>query len=121
MPGQEPFSGLLWQALEPGICPLPGNLPGPCSSCLLRPHGRLPTVKKGAADLTDHAVTSTCRAMLSAVENDAQMHLVPALLGKELFQRLLSIGHVFPTGQLSALSETVDVGIHRKGGHAKGL
>ena len=49
------------------------------------------------------------------------MQVVPARFGKQAFEVPLGLRYVFARTQAPALREAVDVRIHGKGGHAKGL
>ena len=59
--------------------------------------------------------------MLASIIDDLEMQAVPAFLGEEPLQVSLGRSYVFPTGQTPALSEPVDMRIHRESGQSKGL
>lgn len=97
------------------------RLPANRQSCLLRLYRGLPPGKQGPADLTGTAITSPCRAMLPAIKDNPQVQLVPVFLGKELFEGTLRIRNILPAGELPALGEPVNVGVHRKRRQPEGL
>ena len=75
----------------------------------------------GAADITDSAVTAASRAVLPPIKNDLQMQGIPACLGESALQVPLGFDHVAASGQAPALGQSMDMGIHGEGRHAKSL
>lgn len=59
--------------------------------------------------------------MLTTVEDDAEMELVPALAGESPLEVALGLDDVFPRGQFPALGEAVNVGIDGESGYTEGL
>jgi hypothetical protein len=75
----------------------------------------------GSANITNPAVTPTGGAVFSSVKDDLQVKIIPALSGKCLFKVTLGLNNMTATGQSPALGQSVNMGIDRKAGYAKGL
>ena len=90
-------------------------------SCLLRFHGAFAFGEAGGADVTDGAIATPCGTVLTAVEDDLEVELVPNGLGEEAFEVLFGLRDVFTGGELPTLGEPMDVGIDGEARHAKGL
>ena len=73
------------------------------------------------AQSTGVEVVRARRAMLPPEVDDLQVQLVPALFREGPLQVLLRLHNVLAAGQAPAVSEAVDVCIHREGGLAEGL
>ena len=67
------------------------------------------------------AVAAPGGAMLAAVVSDLQVQSIPTLLRKQAPQILLSLHNVPAIGQAPALSQSMNMSIHRKSRHTEGL
>ena len=59
--------------------------------------------------------------MLSPVENDLQVQVVPGIHGEQPFQVVLGLHHTFSAGQSPSLRETMNVGVDWKRWNPKRL
>ena len=75
----------------------------------------------GTTDVANCAVAPACCAVFATIENDLEVEVVPAFAREEPFEVFFCLLDATPIGQAPPLGEAMDMGIDRKGRHAKGL
>ena len=75
----------------------------------------------GARDEIAVALGASGRGVLAAIKDDLQVQLVPLVLREEALGVALGLLHILAVGEIPAVHQPVDVGVHRKGRDAKGL
>jgi hypothetical protein len=98
--------------------------PGPskiAGSSFFGHFGMLAIRVAGLAEFAGPAVTAPRSAMLTPVENDLQVQVIPAFLGKQFFQIRFGLFDTFSIGQAPPLGQTMNVGVNWKRGHTKRL
>jgi len=70
--------------------------------------------KTDFANLTYSPIASTRATILSAVIDNLEMQLVPGIFWEQTLKILLGLPNILSRGQAPALSQSMDVCIHRK-------